>query len=200
MSPTLRLTPRPSLIPKKYLTSTPLLQLAADYVRDGDQFGIIVSVFGGWSIFGAPYFNNVKGRAYSYKIFFGGWDDRQTIQASNESDGDQFGQSVSINEKIVVIGAPYKDNGNVPNEGAVYAFMLMGETCTDDKKLTASDGASSDNFGSSVVISRDTLLVWVSLQIWLQGSRLCVHPCRKWIVGQRNEASSKEWNCLRRLV
>ena len=71
MSPTLRLTPRPSLIPKKYLTSTPLLQLAADYVRDGDQFGIIVSVFVGWSIVGAPYFSNVKGRAYSYKRFFG---------------------------------------------------------------------------------------------------------------------------------
>ena len=50
MSPTLRMTLRPSMIPQKYLTSTPLLQIAADYVRDGDQFGIIVLVFGGWSI------------------------------------------------------------------------------------------------------------------------------------------------------
>ena len=71
MIPTLRMTLRPSMIPQKYLTSTPLLQLAADYVRDGDQFGIIVSVFCGWYIVGAPYFNNVKGRAYWYKIFFG---------------------------------------------------------------------------------------------------------------------------------
>ena len=35
MIPTLSLAFRPSLIPQKCLTSTPLLQLAADYVRDG---------------------------------------------------------------------------------------------------------------------------------------------------------------------
>ena len=82
------MTLRPSLSPQQYLTSTPLLQIAADYVRDGDQFGIIVLVFGGWSIVWAPYFNNVKGRAYWYKRFFGAWDDRQTIQASDGSDSD----------------------------------------------------------------------------------------------------------------
>ena len=48
MIPTLRMTFRPSLRPSlrppKCLTSMPLIQLAADYVRDGDQFGIILSV------------------------------------------------------------------------------------------------------------------------------------------------------------
>ena len=169
-------------------------------MRDGDQFGIIVSVFGGCSIVGSTYFKNVKGRAYSYKRVLEAWDNCQTIKANYGSDSYRFGQSVSINEKIVVIGAPYKDNGNGPKEGAVYTFTLVGETWTDDKKLTASDGASGDKFGSSVAISRDTLLVGDSLQIWLQGSRLCVCPCRRQIVGQRNEASSKECNRLRRLV
>ena len=99
-----------------------------------------MSVFVGWSIVGAPYFRNVKGRAYSHKRVLGAWDDRQTIPEIDGSDGDRFGQSFSINEKIVVIGAPYTDNVNGPNEGAVYAFTLLGETWTDDKKLTASDG------------------------------------------------------------
>ena len=63
-------------------------------------------MFGGWYIFGAPNSNNTKGRAYFYKIFLGAWDYRQTIQASDGSDGDFFGRSISINEKIMVIGQP----------------------------------------------------------------------------------------------
>ena len=62
----------------------------------------------------------------------------------------------------MAIGAPYKDNGNGPNEGAVYVFTLMGETWTYDKRLTTSDGASGDKFGISVAISRYTLLVGAS--------------------------------------
>ena len=43
--PTLSPTKRPTLIPKKCLAPTPLLQLAADYVRDGEEFCYGVSVF-----------------------------------------------------------------------------------------------------------------------------------------------------------
>ena len=51
------------------------------------------------------------------------------------------------------------DNGNDIDEGAVYTFTLSsGETQTKDKKVTANDGASKDEFGSRVAISRDTLL------------------------------------------
>ena len=63
----------------------------------------------------------------------GAWDVRQIIQASNGSDGDWFGQSVSINEKNLVVGAPSRDNG------VVYVFTLQDETWTEDKILTASD-------------------------------------------------------------
>ena len=59
----------------------------------------------------------------------------------------------------VVAGAPGMDNGNDIDEGAVYAFTLSsGETQTEDKKVTANDGASNDDFGSRVAISGDTLL------------------------------------------
>ena len=72
MSPTLRLTLRPSLSPQNCFTPTPLLQLAADDEKFGDQVGRSVPVFGGWSIFCAPNSNNTKGRAYLYKIFLEG--------------------------------------------------------------------------------------------------------------------------------
>ena len=46
------------------ITPTPLLQLVADGVTDGDQFGYSVSVFDIWAIIGDPNPDNAKGRAY----------------------------------------------------------------------------------------------------------------------------------------
>ena len=71
MRPTLRMTLRPSLSSPKCFTPTPLLQLAADDAKFGDQVGRSVSLFGGWSIVDAPNSNNTKGRAYLYKRFLG---------------------------------------------------------------------------------------------------------------------------------
>ena len=93
-------------------------------------------VFGGWSIVGAPNSNNTMGRAYLYKRVFGAWDYRQTIQASNGSDGDYFGGSVSINEKIMVIGAAGRDNGE-----AVFEFTLQGEKWREEINLSECDAA-----------------------------------------------------------
>ena len=78
----------------------------------------------------------------------------QSLQASDGSDGDQFGLSVEIYEQNMVIGEPYKNNGE-----AVYEFTLQGKTWTYHKKVTASDGTADDNFGRSFAISGDILLV-----------------------------------------
>ena len=91
MSPTLRLTLRPSLSHQKCFTPTPLLQLAADDAKFGYQVGRSMLVFGGWSIVGAPNYKNTKSRAYLYKIFLGAWYNCQKIQASDGSEGDCFG-------------------------------------------------------------------------------------------------------------
>ena len=82
---------------------------------------------GGWSIVGSASYNNVKGRSYLYNIVLGAWDYHQIIQASNWSDDDHFGRSVSINEKTFVVGSNNGDNG------VVYLFKLQGETWTEDK-------------------------------------------------------------------
>ena len=64
MIPILRLTRRPYLSPQKCFTPTSLLQLATDNMRDGEQFGRSVSISNGWSIVGAPSYNNVKGKVF----------------------------------------------------------------------------------------------------------------------------------------
>ena len=66
---------------------------------------------------------------------------------------------MEVYAKTVVVGSPGMYNGNDIDEGAVYEFTLnFIKTYTYDKKVTANDGASNYEFGSSVAVSEDTPL------------------------------------------
>jgi hypothetical protein len=83
------------------------------------------------------------------------------ISASDESNYDEFGRSVAISYSTAVIGAPNASSG--ANEiGKVY-ILYRNEGGTDNwgevKVLTASDAAEGDEFGYSVSISGNTVLV-----------------------------------------
>ena len=78
------------------------------------------------------------------------------LMASDAAAGDEFGTSVAIHGNIVMIGAPYAGTG-----GAVYVFRTTdgGATYAQVAKLTAADAASGDNFGCSVAIDGDTVVI-----------------------------------------
>lgn len=65
--------------------------------------------------------------------------------------GDLFGASLSFDDagNYLAIGASY-DNSN---RGAAYIYTRSGNTWSQQQKITASDAAASDNFGSSISIS-----------------------------------------------
>src|SRR6266487_2960265 len=70
--------------------------------------------------------------------------------------GDLFGGlGVSMSGDTAVIGAPGKDSGT----GAAYVFVRSGTTWSQQAKLTASDGAPYDAFGTFSSISENTTLV-----------------------------------------
>ena len=69
-----------------------------------------------------------------------------------------FGQSVSISGDTVVVGAFLNNNFR----GAAYVYSRNqggADNWGEVKKLTASDGAADDNFGCSVSINVDTIVV-----------------------------------------
>ncbi len=73
--------------------------------------------------------------------------------------GDYFG--ISVNS--VVVGA-YGDDEGDSNFGAAYLFEKPATGWTDaheDAKLTASDAAEYDQFGNSITISGDSIVVGV---------------------------------------
>lgn len=77
------------------------------------------------------------------------------IAASDAGAYDQFGYSVAVSDGKIVVGAKENaDNGSA--SGSVYVYDADG---TNEVKINASDGASGDNFGHSVAVGDNKIVV-----------------------------------------
>ncbi len=94
-----------------------------------------------------------QGAAYVFVKSGGIWSQQQKLTASDGLAGDSFGCSTALSSdgSTALIGA-YSVNAY---QGAAYVFVNSGGTWTQQQKLTASDGAASDQFGQSVALSAD---------------------------------------------
>lgn len=84
--------------------------------------------------------------------------------ASDGAASDNFGSAVAMQGDIIAIGAPGKTVGSAFAQGAVYLFQRNAggvDNWGEVKKLTASDGATSDQFGIALALSQETLAVGV---------------------------------------
>lgn len=92
------------------------------------------------------------------------------IKASNAEQNDYFGLSVAISGDTLVVGAPFEDsaatgvNGDQSNElgrdaGAAYVFVKSGGTWVQQAYLKASNSDIHDEFGQSVAIDGDRIVV-----------------------------------------
>jgi hypothetical protein len=73
--------------------------------------------------------------------------------------GDYFGRSVAIDGDTAVVGAPFDDVAPNDDQGAAYVFVMSGGNWTEQQQLVADDGQVGDEFGASVAISGDTIVV-----------------------------------------
>ncbi|MFQ5495848.1 MAG: FG-GAP repeat protein, partial [Phycisphaerae bacterium] len=71
---------------------------------------------------------------------------------------DYFGFSVSISGNTAVIGANLDDDAGVES-GSAYVFVRSGTVWIQQAKLTAADATALDEFGRSVSISGDTVVI-----------------------------------------
>ena len=88
------------------------------------------------------------------------------LTASNAQPGDMLGYSVALNPvgTVAVVGAinATGSSSSVPNTGVAYVFVEGKNgwaNMTETAQLTASDGATGDQFGSSVAINGNTIVV-----------------------------------------
>merc|ERR1719155_19033 len=82
------------------------------------------------------------------------------LVASDAAKDDVFGESVAISGDLVVVGA-YGNDDSGSSSGSAYVFRTRnsGASWTQTAKLVASDAAAQDNFGYSVAISGDLVVV-----------------------------------------
>ncbi|HWN94581.1 MAG TPA: thrombospondin type 3 repeat-containing protein, partial [Methylomirabilota bacterium] len=110
------------------------------------------------------------GAAYIFVRNGTNWTQQAYLKASNAGEGSLFGLSVTISGDTVVVGATGESsnamgvNGDpgtndVQNAGAVYIFVRTGTNWSQQAYLKASNTGPTDNFGSAVAISENTLVV-----------------------------------------
>jgi hypothetical protein len=114
-----------------------------------EAFGISVAVDGDTVVVGTSGYSD---SVYVFRTTDGGATYPQVAELTGDN---QFGISVAIAGNTVLIG-DYVDGYG----GAVYVFRTTdGVTYVELAKLTASDGASNDNFGRSVAIDGQKVVV-----------------------------------------
>jgi hypothetical protein len=136
-------------------TWTEQAKLIANDTAGGDQFGVSVSISGDYAVVGAKWDDDngwSSGSAYIFKRDGEIWTEQTKLIASDGWGRNYFGTSVSISEDFAIISAPGYEGRD---SGSAYIFKRDGEIWTEQAKLTASDGAYGDNFGTSVSIDGD---------------------------------------------
>lgn len=121
---------------------------------------------------GDPNNNNAfrSGAAYVFARSGTTWSQQAYLKASNTEANDGFGSSVSISSDTVVIGSRREssnatgvngdpNNNSAGNSGAAYAFVRSGTNWIEKAYLKASNTGANDNFGWSVSLSDDTVVV-----------------------------------------
>ncbi|MBO0797257.1 MAG: FG-GAP repeat protein [Blastocatellia bacterium] len=145
-------------------TFTQRQKLEASDAVIGDRFGYSVAISGDTVVVGAVLDDDAAGSDQGSAYVFvrgsdGTWTQQQKLEASDAASDDQFGNSVAISGETIVVGVRLKAGALGPQQGAVYVFTRSGAVWTQQQKLEAPDSHVFDNFGASVAISGETIVV-----------------------------------------
>jgi hypothetical protein len=135
-----------------------------------DCFGLSVTLSGDTALVGAFGDDGYKGSAYVFVRSGTIWSQQAKLTASDGAAGDRFGYAVALSGDTALVGAVFDEVGTNTLQGSAYVFVRSGTIWSQQAKLTASDGAASDYFGSSVASSGDTALVGAHGDDSLKGS------------------------------
>ena len=159
--------------------------LKASNTDEGDQFGRSVAVSNDTIVVGANGEDSAAtgvdgdqndnsgsdtGAAYVFVRDGTTWTQQAYLKASNTDAYDYFGTSVAISNDTLVVGADYEDSAatgidgdqndnSAAYAGAAYVFVRDGTNWTQQAYLKASNTNAYDDFGVSVAVSNDTLVV-----------------------------------------
>jgi hypothetical protein len=143
--------------------------LKASNPEGGDEFGASVALSGTTLAVGAPDEDDSSGTVYLFDWNGSSWTRTAPVKAPNAGAHDNFGTSIALSDKMLVVGSPDEKSkapgidgdgmdDSVDDAGAAYLFFrtdLMGRSVY----IKASNPGMGDHFGTAVAVSRDTLVV-----------------------------------------
>ena len=111
-----------------------------------------------------------SGAAYVFRRSGSTWQQEAYLKASNAEAGDGFGNSVALSGDVLAVAAYLEDsaargvdadqgNNVAEDSGAVYVFRRPSATWQQETYIKASNPGAFDNFGRSVAVSGDVLVV-----------------------------------------
>ncbi len=177
-------------------------KLTASDPENNDYFGYSVAIDGDYVVVGAFYEDSIgfdRGAAYVFYRNQGGtdnWGEVAKLTASDAADSDEFGWSVAISGDYVVVGARVEDGAGT-DRGAAYVFDRNqggADNWGEVTKLTASDAADMDQFGFSVGISGDNVVVGARLEDGAGTDRGAVY------VFNRDQGGADNWGQVTKLI
>jgi trimeric autotransporter adhesin len=145
----------------------------------GALFGTMVAISGDTIVIGArgdassPTGDTTtfaSGSAYVFTRRRNRWSQTAQLKASNAGAGDNFGAAVAIDDDTIVVGAPGEgssltgvnnafDNNSAYGSGAAYVFVRADDSWPQQSYLKPDRVFAGDNFGSSVAISGDRVVI-----------------------------------------
>ncbi|MGB0581083.1 MAG: family 16 glycoside hydrolase, partial [Limisphaerales bacterium] len=159
--------------------------LKASNTEGGDLFGSSVAIAGNTIVVGAPNEDSsdntidgnqlentasAAGAAYVFTRNSGVWSQQAYLKADNIESNDRFGSAVAVDGDTVVVSSLLEDsastgvgadglNNNATDSGAAYVFFRVGGVWSQQAYLKASNTESLDQFGKSLAISGETIVV-----------------------------------------
>jgi hypothetical protein len=137
-------------------------RLTASGGAERDGFGGSIALDADTLLVGAPLTGSAadpgsyaRGIGYVFVRDGSTWSVQATLVPSKSADGDLFGFSVDLAGDRAIIGAPYAASAR----GSAYVYTRSGATWTEQNQLAAAEGATGDEFGWSVALADDAVLV-----------------------------------------
>ncbi len=132
-----------------------------DYPSYNFEFATSVNLSGNRAVVNA-YSHTHAGAVYIFEFDGENWVETVELTSPEGVTNDKFGYSVSLSGDRMVVSAPIANIGESYNEelvGVAYIFEFDGNNWIETAKLVPSNGYRLDNFGYTVVLDGDRVLV-----------------------------------------
>lgn len=172
-----------------------------------DEFGWVVAVKGDTIVIGSHKADGAAdniGAAYVFqrdKNGPGQWGEAAKLIPADGSVDDNFGESLGLSATHLVVGS-YANDALGINSGAAYVYALntiTGNTWDFAKKLLPTDGLANDQFGISVAVDGERIVVGANL-VDQTVDTLLVDNTGAAYVFERNALGPDQWGQVTKLM